>query len=124
MNHVDTERAKPVGGVEAGFAHRAIAFVEQRRQLVGVAIVILADIVGTDAVGSEVLTNEIVMRFTLCIAFTGQDLRSGSFTPVEIAAQLGLCGEMRIAGPVTVGRLDRRYGAGEPLAVMGTPVHG
>jgi hypothetical protein len=34
MDDVGAERAEPVGGIESGLTHRAIALVEERRHLV------------------------------------------------------------------------------------------
>ncbi len=68
MNDVDIELAETVRRIETRFAHRTVAFVEQHRDLISAAVVILAHFVIGHLVRAVILFSPIVMRQPLRVA--------------------------------------------------------
>jgi hypothetical protein len=118
VDHVDVQRSEALGRVEARFAHRAVALVEERRQPVGLRVVVARRIVVRDLVGAVVLARPIVVRPALGVPLVALDLRGRAVALVVVAREAEVGQQVRLLGPEPVVGLDRRQRAEKPGPVL------
>ncbi len=114
VDDIHAERTEAIRRIEAGLPHRPVALVEQRRESIGLSVVILRDIVIRDLVGSEIFFHQLVMGAALRVALRRDHFGSGTFAHIEIAGKTGFGDQVRFAGPVAIVFLYRRKRIAQP----------